>query len=85
MFLQNYKNKLRNKFIKKFRNKVIILLKLLQKFRWITQIEAEKVAQWLVGEGQAATYRKICKTISDNLMTQGAYDVITEREQTLLL
>jgi hypothetical protein len=60
-------------------------LKLLQKFRWITQIEAEKVAQWLVGEGQAATYRKICKTISDNLMTQGAYDVITEREQTLLL
>lgn len=60
-------------------------LKLLQKFRWITQSEAEKVAQWLVGEGQAATYRKICKTISDNLMTQGAYDVITEREQTLLL
>ena len=60
-------------------------LKLLQKFRWITQIEAEKVAQWLVGEGQAATYRKICKTISDNLMTQGAYDVITEREQKLLL
>ena len=60
-------------------------LKLLQKFRWITQIEAEKVAQWLVGEGQAATYRKICKTLSDNLMTQGAYDVITEREQTLLL
>jgi hypothetical protein len=60
-------------------------LKLLQKFRWITQSEAEKVAQWLVGEGQGATYRKICKTISDNLMTQGAYDVITEREQTLLL
>lgn len=60
-------------------------LKLLQKFRWITQSEAEKVAQWLVGEGQAATYRKICKTLSDNLMTQGAYDVITEREQTLLL
>jgi hypothetical protein len=60
-------------------------LKLLQKFRWITQSEAEKVAQWLVGEGQAATYRKICKTISDNLMTQGAYDVITEREQKLLL
>lgn len=60
-------------------------LKLLQKFRWITQSEAEKVAEWLVGEGQAATYRKICKTISDNLMTQGAYDVITEREQTLLL
>ena len=60
-------------------------LKLLQKFRWITKIEAEKVAQWLFGEGQAATYRKICKTISDNLMTQGAYDVITEREQKLLL
>lgn len=60
-------------------------LKLLQKFRWITQSEAEKVAQWLVGEGQAATYRKICKILSDNLMTQGAYDVITEREQTLLL
>ena len=60
-------------------------LKLLQKFRWITQSEAEKVAQWLVGEGQAATYRKICKTLSDNLMTQGSYDVITEREQTLLL
>jgi hypothetical protein len=60
-------------------------LKLLQKFRWVTQSEAERVAQWLVGEGQAATYRKICKTLSDNLMTQGAYDVITEREQTLLL
>jgi hypothetical protein len=60
-------------------------LKLLQKFRWITQTEAEKIAQWLVGEGQAATYRKICKTLSDNLMSQGAYDVITERELTLLL
>lgn len=61
-------------------------LRLLQKFRWISQNEAEKMSQWLIGGANARSMcRKICKTLSEKLMPQSTYEVITEREESILL
>ena len=58
-------------------------LRLLQKFRWITHTESEQLALWLTFGG-ASNCRKICKTLQEKLLTQ-SYEVITEREEAILL
>ena len=68
-----------------------LTMALYQKCRYVDEEDARRVARWVFenaagsGGGGQVTQRKVCKVIVDRILTPAMYEVISEREEKLMI